>query len=36
MRFDVDMPITEAEDITTVKEAIDYLTAILRMKAVAN
>jgi len=36
LRFNVDIPITEAEDITTVKEALEHISNILQVKAVFN
>ncbi len=34
VRFNIDIPTTEAEDICTVKQAIDYLHKALRKTAV--
>lgn len=36
LRFNVDIPITEAEEITTVKEALEYIRTILQSKAVMS
>ena len=36
LRFNVDMPISEVEEIGTVKEAVDYLNSILSLKAVSS